>query len=284
VALDPADFDLVCALVRREAGIVVEPGKEFMCENRLARVATDLHVDGPAAVAALLRTRATPELVRAVVDAMTTNETSWFRDSVPFDALRQHLLPALAARGTHEPITIWSAASSTGQEGYSIAMTVLEHFPQLAPQIRIVGTDISHEAVAKAKAGRYSQFEINRGLPAIMMVKHFTQKGGEWEVKPELRRMVSFQQMNLLGTWLGAPTRADIVFLRNVLIYFDLPTKRQVLAGVRRVMRDGVLILGSAEMLTNVDDDYERVTYGRLAAYRARTYTAATMRIQVLHA
>ncbi|MBP9204749.1 MAG: protein-glutamate O-methyltransferase CheR [Kofleriaceae bacterium] len=268
MSLTSDDFQFLSTLVRRESAIVLEPGKEFLCETRLTRLARELELPSMAELLARLRKQPAGELLRAVVDSMTTNETSWLRDVQPFDALRQHVLPALAKRGGQ--ITIWSAAASTGQEAYSMAMTILEHHPALAPLVRIVGTDLSREAISKAKAGRYTQFEVNRGLPAVMLVKHFEQQGGDWVLKPHVRRMVTFTEMNLISTWTAVPAQVDVVFLRNVLIYFDLETKRSILAGVRRVLRsDGVLFVGSGESLQGVDDRYERVTLGRTVAWRS---------------
>lgn len=268
MSLTADDFQFIAGLVRRESAIVLEPGKEFLCETRLTRLARELELGTLPELIARLRKSPGGELLRAVVDSMTTNETSWLRDVQPFDALRQHVLPALAKRGG--PVTIWSAAASTGQEAYSIAMTIIEHHPALVPLVRIVGTDLSREAICKARSGRYSQFEINRGLPAVMLVKHFEQQGGDWLIKPAVKKMVSFSEMNLVSAWTSAPSQVDIVFLRNVLIYFDLETKRGILAGVRRVMRsDGVLFVGSGESLQGVDDRYERVGIGRTVAWKS---------------
>jgi chemotaxis protein methyltransferase CheR len=270
MALNAADFDYVVALVRKEAAIVLEPGKEFLAEQRLARLIRELNFDTIEALVAELRRRPPGVLHSRVVDAMTTNETMWFRDQAPFDAMRQQVLPDLIARRpASHTFTIWSAASSTGQEPYSLAMLIRDAFPQLASRVQIVATDLSKECITKAKSASYSQFEINRGLPAVALIKHFTQRGSEWEVKPELRRMVTFHELNLTGPWSVVPAQVDVVFIRNVLIYFDIPTKQKIFAGIRRVLRpDGYMFVGSGESLAGVDDRYERTPVGRATAYR----------------
>jgi chemotaxis protein methyltransferase CheR len=271
MALSAADFDYVVTLVRKEAAIVLESGKEFLAEQRLARLIREVNFPTIEALVAELRRRPHgDELHKRVVDAMTTNETMWFRDQQPFDALRQHVLPDLVARrAPSHTFHIWSAACSTGQEPYSLAMLIRDSFPQLASRVQIHATDLSRECVAKAKSACYSQFEINRGLPAVALIKHFAQRGGEWEVKPEVRRMVTFHELNLTGSWSVVPPQIDVVFIRNVLIYFDVPTKQQIFTGLRRVLRpDGYMFVGSGESLAGVDDRYERQPIGRATAYR----------------
>ncbi len=201
--------------------------------------------------------------------ALTTNETSWFRDGDPFTALTSTVMPVLqAARGPAERLQIWSAACSSGQEPYTIAMLLEDAIPHAATRVAITATDLSREMVARTRAGRFSQLEVNRGLPAPMLVRHFVRAGNEWEVTPQLRRMVTASECNLAAP-LPRMGPFDVVYLRNVLIYFDLPTKQAILRRVRDLMRpDGWLFLGAAETTLGVDDSWERVVVGRSSAYR----------------
>jgi chemotaxis protein methyltransferase CheR len=208
--------------------------------------------------------------VRAIVDALTTNETSWFRDREPFSALTDSVLPQLVqAGGASRRLRIWSAACSSGQEPYSLAIT-LQQFLPAGWTYEILGTDISAEMVARAEAGAYSQVEVNRGLPANLLVQYFERAGTQWRVTPTLRRRVSFQRMNLAAP-LPPMAGFDVVFLRNILIYFDVETKRRVLRNVGKVLRpDGWLFLGAAETTIGVDNTFDRVAAGRTSAYRLR--------------
>ncbi len=269
-ALAPADFSWVCQLVRRRSAIVLEPGKEYLVESRLLPVARS---SGEASLTGLVqRLRREPDgrLSDAVVEAMTTNETSFFRDRHPSDALAQHVLPDLVrARAAERRLSIWCGASSAGQEPYSITMLLREALAG-APgfSASLLATDLSQEMLDRTAAGRYSQLEVNRGLPAAMLVRWFDRSGAGWQVKPELRAMVTTRLLNLAVPFppLGS---FDLVFLRNVLIYFDTDTKRQVLARVRRVLRpDGLLFLGAAETTLTLDDAWERVVLDRATAYR----------------
>jgi chemotaxis protein methyltransferase CheR len=211
-------------------------------------------------------------LHRQVVEAMTTNETSFFRDFHPFEALRKIVLPDLIAkRGQTRELAIWCAACSAGQEPYSLAMLMREHFPQLAGwRVRILATDLSTDILARAREGRYSQIEVNRGLPAPLLLKYFRKQGCDWYLRDDIRRMVDFQIVNLAAPW---PPLAplDFVMLRNVLIYFSIETKKEILAKVRRVLKpDGYLFLGAAETTFNIDEGFERVQLERAACYRVK--------------
>jgi chemotaxis protein methyltransferase CheR len=200
-----------------------------------------------------LRARPNPEMERAIADAMTINETSFFRDTRPFGLLRTELLPQLIeARRNTRSLRIWSAACSTGQEAYSLAMLLLEHFPMLVNwNIRIEGTDFCAEVVTRAKAGLYHRIEINRGLPARFVVRFFEHVGEDWVVKPEVKKMCNFRQGNLTATPLPfnrGDDRFDVIFLRNVMLYFGQDTRKTLLAGIHRLLpADGVLFLGSSE-------------------------------------
>ncbi len=264
------EFDFVRDLVRSESAIVLDTGKEYLVESRLlplARAAGHSDVTSYVADVALRRQ---PRLLTAVVEALTTNETSWFRDNDPFTALRTTVLPTLAKTRPRKAIRIWCAACSSGQEPYSVAMSVLDS-PLLANwDVTIVATDLSDEMVQRGRAGEYSQLEVNRGLPASLLVRHFERDGLNWRISPELRSKVEFRQLNLLRPY-SLMGKFDIVFMRNVLIYFDLETKRDILRRVRQVTApDGYLFLGGAEMTRGVDDGWEREPTGRSALYRIR--------------
>jgi chemotaxis protein methyltransferase CheR len=199
---------------------------------------------------------------------MTTNETSWFRDRLPFTALTDGVLPEVMSSRKDRAVNIWCAACSSGQEPYTIAM-LLSDLPALAGwRTSILATDLSEEMLDKARAGKYSQLEMNRGLPAQLLVRHFERSGPEWAIKPALKSMVTFRAMNLATQWPALPAM-DVVFLRNVLIYFDVATKRDILERVRRVLRpDGYLFLGAAETTLNVHPAYERVTLNGATVYK----------------
>jgi chemotaxis protein methyltransferase CheR len=274
MTIAPDAFGFVCALVRRESAIVLEPGKEYLVESRLlplARAQGDRDLD-----AYVDRARRSPHgpVVREIVEALTTNETSWFRDSEPFVGLRSTVLPELvSARVTTRRLRVWSAACSSGQEPYSIAMALAEA-PQLAGWVyEVLGTDLSLEMVERSRDGRYNQLEMNRGLPATSLVRWFERDGTAWRVCRELAALTTFRQLNLVRP-LPAIGRFDVVFLRNVLIYFDLPTKREVLQRVRTVLApDGYLYLGASETTMGVDDSWERVPIGRSSVYRMKQAT-----------
>ena len=270
VPLGTAEFDFLRSLVRDRSAIVLEPGKEYLVEGRMLPLMRSEALADPAALVAAMRAAPHGELERKVVEAMTTNETSWFRDAHPFAALRTELLPTLiAARAVERRLRFWSTACSSGQEAYSLTLVVAEHFPELHDwDLQVVATDISREMVERTRQGRYGQLEINRGLPAQHLVKYFERQGTQWQVKPELRRLVQARQMNLIEAWPVLP-RFDVILLRNVLIYFDLATKRAILRRVRQLLRpDGVLFLGSAETTTMVDDGWERLMICGSIAYR----------------
>ncbi|MFC7879491.1 CheR family methyltransferase [Isoptericola sp. NPDC057391] len=270
MTLTAQSFAYVSDLVRRHSAIQLAPGKEYLVESRLGPLAREKGLQGPDAVDSYvqrhLRSGSTVETVR-VVEAMTTNETSWFRDSAPFTALRQVILPDLLPGLRGRDLSIWSAACSTGQEPYSIAMLLRE---ESVARYRLLATDLNAQVVDRARTGRYSQLEINRGLPAPMLVRHLRRAGAEWEVDPALREHLTFQQHNLLTAPPGAGL-FDVVFLRNVLIYFDLPTKRSILARLRgRVRPGGYLLLGAAETTVGVDPAWERVDVRQGSIYRLR--------------
>ncbi len=275
MTLTQTEFSYVSQLVRKEASIVLAPGKEYLVEARLIPVARAVGSASVTDFLADLQRRPNPANQRRIVDALTTNETSWFRDREPFAALTDVVLPELIkARATTRKIRIWSAASSSGQEAYSLAILLSENLPP-GWTYEIMGTDISTEMVKRAETAEYSQVEVNRGLPAKQLVQYFERAGAHWRITPALRRNVSFRLMNLTAP-LPALQPFDVIFLRNVLIYFDVAVKRTVLQNVSRLLRpDGWLFLGAAETTIGIDDNYERVAAGRTSAYRVRSAVPA---------
>ena len=240
---------------------MITPEKKYLLESRLLPVAQKFGVQGLEGLVQKMRADRDLTLQHAVVEAMTTNETSFFRDNTPFQRLKEDLLPCfLKTRSAMKTLRIWSAACSSGQEPYSIAM-LLKEYPALAGwRIEIVATDLSQEILAQAKSGVYSQFEIQRGLPIQLLVKYFMQQGDKWMVKPELKDMITFRSINLLQD-MTALGRFDIIFCRNVLIYFDVQTKAKVLGSIKGVLhQDGVLFLGGAETVIGISDKFKPLT------------------------
>ncbi len=272
MTLSLTDFSYIRDLVRVRSGLVLEEGKVYLAETRLSQLARTSGMSSAEDVVTRLRDSRDERLVQKVVDALSTNETSFFRDIHPFDSLRTTVLPdIIKRRESDRRINIWCGACSTGQEPYSVAMSIREYFPQLSTwNVRILATDLAVDVLAKAKAGVFSQLEVNRGLPATMLVKYLERRGVEWRVKDDVSRMITFASLNLLTDKPDLPG-IDIVFLRNVLIYFDVGTKKSVLGKVRRWLRpDGYLYLGGAETTWNLDDAYERLAIGKTTVYRPR--------------
>ncbi|GAA2696969.1 CheR family methyltransferase [Actinoplanes palleronii] len=275
MTLSQSDFSFVSNLVRKEASIVLAPGKEYLVEARLIPVARAVGAANVNEFLADLQRRPNPQFQRKIIDALTTNETSWFRDREPFSALTDVVLPELVkSRASTRKLRFWSAASSSGQEAYSLAITMQENLPT-GWNYEIQGTDISHTMVERASKGEYSQVEVNRGLPATQLVQYFERAGAHWRIIQPLRRNVSFKHMSLTAPF--PPMQPfDVIFLRNVLIYFDVATKRQVLQQAAKLLRpDGWLFLGAAETTIGIDDNYERVAAGRTSAYRIRNAVPA---------
>lgn len=274
MALNSLDFDFLRRLVRDRSGIVLGEDKAYLLESRLAPVAREQGLTSIDQLCQRLRSNAPAALLRDVIEAMTTNETLWFRDVHPFEVLGRRILPELMrARAAQKQLSIWCAASSTGQEPYSVAMTIREQLPQLSSwNLRFVATDLSTEVLDRARAGIYSQLEINRGLPPDKAQRWFRRiDSNSWQISDELRKMVEYRQVNLLESWPFASERFDIVMMRNVLIYFDLETKRTIMGKVRRLLPpDGWFFLGGAETTMNIDDGFERVADERGGCYRLR--------------
>jgi chemotaxis protein methyltransferase CheR len=270
MTLTAQEFAFISGLVRRDAAIVLEAGKEYLVEARLLPLARQSGVPTVSEFVTRAQQRPEPETHRRIVDALTTNETSFFRDGEPFAQLTSTIVPDLVSRrGATRNLKVWSAACSSGQEPYTLAMVLQDALPS-GWTFDIVGTDISTEMLERAEHGEYSQLEVNRGLPASLLVRHFERTGMSWRVSASIRKAVSYRRVNLAAQ-LPAMGPFDIVFLRNVLIYFDVETKRQVLQRVNSTLRpDGWLFLGSAETTIGIDDRFERVVAGRTSAYRPR--------------
>jgi chemotaxis protein methyltransferase CheR len=251
------DYSYLRDLVFGLSQNVLDPSRDYLFETRLSKLLRNQGMTHLGQLVSQLRAAKNPLLERAIAEAMTINETSFFRDTRPFELLRTELLPKLIeARRLQRSLRIWSAACSTGQEGYSVAMLLLEHFPALAAwNVRIEGTDISNEVVDRARSGCYHRIEINRGLPARFVVRYFDHQGEDWTIKPEVRRMCNFRQANLCAPQLPfnrLDDRFDIIFLRNVMLYFSQDTRRPLMAGIHRLLpQDGVLFLGSSEQPTD---------------------------------
>jgi chemotaxis protein methyltransferase CheR len=274
------DFEFICQILRDRSGLVLTNDKAYLLESRLLPVARKWKLAGFDELVKAIRTRPDEAMIRDVVEAMTTNESFFFRDIKPFDQFKQLILPALLKnRAASKTIRIWSAACSSGQEAYSLAMILAEAAPQLNGwKIDIVGTDISTEILTRARDGMYSQFEVQRGLPITLLVKYFQQVGDRWQINLKIRNAVQYREFNLLGdpASLG---RFDVVFCRNVLIYFDQPTKAKVLNGIAKQMpEDGFLILGGAETVLGLTDRFQLVPGQRgvycIAGADARSSTA----------
>jgi chemotaxis protein methyltransferase CheR len=241
-----------------------------MVESRLAPMVARLKLGSIGELVTKLRAPLANGLQAQVVEAMVTTETSFFRDLAPFETLRKVVIPELMRnRAEERRLYIWCAASSSGQEPYSLAMMLREHFPELLNwKLTLLATDISRDILARAREGKYLQIEVNRGLPATLLVKYFQQQGTMWQLNPTIRGMVEFREMNLAQPWPVLP-RMDLVLLRNVMIYFENDTKKEILGRVARLLRpDGYLILGGAETTLHLDDSYRRVEHLKSGFYQ----------------
>lgn len=259
--MNSSDFEFLSSLLYKQSGLVLTPDKGYLLETRLQPVARSHGLTSIEQIVSTLKARRDEKLVNSITDAMTTNESLFFRDRTPFDQFKTVVLPSLLeSRAAKKSIRIWSAACSSGQEPYSLSMVLDELASKLAGwRVEIVATDISTEMVARARSGIYSQFEVQRGLPVQLLVKYFQQDGDRWQLSEKIRRMVTFREFNLLQDPrpLG---NFDIVFCRNVLIYFDQDTKRKVLEGIsRQIAPDGYLYLGGAETVISITDKFQPV-------------------------
>ena len=257
--MNVTDFEIISQLLKDRSGLALNKEKAYLLESRLNPVARKWNFSGFDELAQAIRNRGEEALLVDVTEAMTTNESFFFRDQKPFDQFNDMVLPhLLEARAAQRSFRIWSAACSSGQEPYTLAMLLQEHAHKLAGwRVEIVATDLSNEILDKAKEGLYSQFEVQRGLPITHLVKYFVQVGDRWQIEDSLRKMIKFQQFNLLGD-LSSLGKFDVVFCRNVLIYFDTPTKTKVLNGIADLLpADGFLYLGGAETVLGTTDRFE---------------------------
>jgi len=247
------DYGYLRQLVFKHSQNVLDPSRDYLFQTRLIKLLRNQGISQLEELVEYLKFRGSPALERSVAEAMTINETSFFRDGHPFELLRARLLPELIElRRPERALRFWSAACSTGQEAYSLAMLIRENFPSLNGwKIRIEGTDICSDVVERAQAGCYHRIEMNRGLPARFVVRYFDHIGEDWTVKPEIRKMCNFRQANLCSSSLpfnGAGGRFDVIFLRNVMLYFSQQTRKTLMAGIHRLLApDGVLFLGASE-------------------------------------
>lgn len=257
--MTPLDYEFLRKLLKERSGLDLSPDKQYLVESRLIPLARRVGLPGITELVQKMKAGSADALIADVVEAMTTNETFFFRDKVPFDHLRETMLPALLqARASRRALRIWCAASSTGQEPYSIAMCLKELGATLAGwRIEILATDLSQGVLEKSKAGLFSQFEVQRGLPIQLLVKYFTQVGELWQLNADIRSVVQHRQLNLLQDF-GHLGTFDVIFCRNVLIYFDQDTKAGIFERLARVIEpDGFLVLGAAESVVGISDAFK---------------------------
>jgi chemotaxis protein methyltransferase CheR len=257
----PTDYEYLRKFLKERSGLDLSPDKQYLVESRLLPLARKASLPGIPDLVLKIR-NGDGRLATDVVEAMTTNETFFFRDKIPFDHLRDSIVPGLIqARAARKSLRIWSAASSTGQEPYSIAMCLKEMGAALAGwRIEIVATDLSQEVLEKSKAGLYSQFEVQRGLPIQLLMKYFTQVGDVWQLNADVRAMVQYRQLNLLQDFSHLGT-FDVIFCRNVLIYFDQDTKAVIFERMAKSLEaDGTLLLGAAESVVGITDAFRPIS------------------------
>ena len=268
-----AQFTFLCDLLRKRTGVVIDGTKEYLVVARLTPIVHQRKIPSLDTLIDRIRKGLDPSLERDVLSAMMTHETSFFRDKSPFETLRTLLIPELITRrAAQRQLTFWSAACSTGQEPYSLAMLLNEHFRVLLDtwQVRIIATDFSEAVLARAREGLFTELEVARGLPPALLQKYFRPLQGKWSISQDCRRLVEFRMLNLNTTWPMMPP-CDVVFVRNVMIYFDVPTRATVVERMRRILRpDGALFLGGAETLIGMDTGYERLTGVGCSYYRPK--------------
>jgi chemotaxis protein methyltransferase CheR len=270
VSVNSFDFGYLRQLVRQHSAVVLNADKEYLADLHLGKLAISAGFDSISSLVAHLQTQPFGDLHFRAIESLVTTETSFFRDVYPFEALKNAILPELIERRKKErSLNIWCAACSSGQEPYSIVMLVREHFPTLLNwNLRLIASDFSGQILARARQGRYTRLEINRGLSESLRDKYFQQQENQWQIAPNIRQMVEFRQINLIDSWSSLPP-IDIIFLRNVLIYFDTETKKSILAKVRSLLKpDGYLFLGGGETTLNLDDAFARVQIEKSVCHR----------------
>jgi chemotaxis protein methyltransferase CheR len=286
--MTPGEFDFLKNFLKTKSGLVLSNDKQYLVESRLLPIARSAKLETLSAVIQQLQRGGNRALETDVIEAMTTNESFFFRDKTPFDHFRDTMLPALLeSRATRKQLKIWCAAASTGQEPYSLGICLKEDAAKMGGwRTRILGTDLSQEVLEKAKTGLYSQFEVQRGLPIQMLLKYFEQKGDMWQINAGMRAMIEWKKLNLLEsfTHLG---EFDIIFCRNVLIYFDQATKTEILGRLAKSMPDdGFLVLGAAETVVGLTDAFKPVQgkrglFQKKQAMQAGTGSVTSPRIAV---
>jgi chemotaxis protein methyltransferase CheR len=272
MSLSRASFEYVRAVLRERSGHCLEDDKAYLVETRLLPLARRQGFESVEDLVLRLRSRRDEKLLGELTEAMTINETFFFRDGHPFEVLRRAVLPELVRRRAHERcLNIWSAACSSGQEAYSVALLLRHHFPALSGwNVRLIASDLSTAMLERARRGRYSELEVSRGLPPELLEAYFHKQEDGWQIRDDLRRLVEVRPINLSGAWPRMPP-LDLVLLRNVLIYFDVPTRQQVLDRVRRVLHpDGYLLLGGAETTHNLNDGFLPVSFEQTSFFRLR--------------
>lgn len=271
--LTSQDFEFVCKFIRDQSGIILEHGKEYLVESRLGLLAQREGMSGIEELLNHLRKDSTVNLKQKIMEAMTTNETSFFRDFAPFEALKSEIFPKLMeSRKAEKRLNMWCGACSSGQEPYSVLMLLGEYFPSLMDwNLQFVASDISRQMLDRTREGKFGQLEVNRGMPAAMLVKYFKKAAADWQIRDDLRKKLSLVEINLIRDWPILPV-FDIIFLRNVLIYFDVEAKKSIFAKLRRHLKpDGYLFLGAAETTFGLDDNFERISIKGVSVYRVKS-------------
>lgn len=275
--MTPSELEYIREFIKERSGLVLSNEKKYLLESRLTPVARQAELSSLSELVGKLKISSERALHEQVVEAMTTNESFFFRDKTPFDLFNETIVPyMLEARASSRRMRIWCAAASTGQEPYSLGICLKEMAAKVSSwKIDILGTDLSGEVLEKAKVGLYSQFEVQRGLPIQLLLKYFTQQGETWQINPQLRAMVQWRIFNLLNSFAGLG-KFDIVYCRNVLIYFDQETKCDVLDRIAKQLEpDGYLVLGAAETVVGLTDTFQPVT-GKRGLYQRKDAAAAT--------
>ncbi len=267
--MNAPDHEFIRRFVKERAAIVLDANKGYLIDTRLLSVCQAHSFEGLSELVTALRARPSGDLAQDVVEALTTNETSFYRDTSYYEALRDQVIPELIERrSAARSLNVWSAAASTGQEPYSLAMMLADH-PELDRwDVKILATDIDEKVLARAREGEFSRHEVNRGLPAADLKRHFEERDGGYRIRDSLKERIEFRQMNLAARW--PPMEAmDLVLIRNVLIYFDTATKKTILSRAHGALRrGGYLLLGGAETTLNLTDEFDRVKVGRAVMYR----------------
>lgn len=274
--MTPEEFQFLSDLVRKRSGLVLSSDKTYLLESRLTPIARKAELGGITELVQALRAGANQALASDVTEAMTTNESFFFRDKTPFDLFKDSILPHMLANRPQHKVRIWSAAASTGQEIYSLAMLIDDCAAARGWTFDLLGTDLSREVLERAREGMYTQFEVQRGLPIQLLMKYFKQVGESWQIDAKIRGMATFKENNLLEP-LNALGKFDIIYCRNVLIYFDQPTKKMVLERMAEMLpEDGCLLLGAAETVVGITDAFKPVPGSRgLYARNPEIYASA---------